>query len=175
MKQALQCLNELVNEGVIGKYAIGGAVGASFYIEAVNTEHVDAFVFMPPGPGGLISLGPIYDAMIAKGGVARGEHIVIGGWPIQILPAYKPLVEEALADAVQTTFDDVPTSVLLPEHLCAIALDTGRLKDYLRVSMFIEQDEVDPAGLWALVCKYGLQDRLSHVGNWPGVPDAHQG
>jgi hypothetical protein len=83
-------------------------------------------------------------------------------------------VEEALADALQTTFDDVPTRVLLPEHLCAIALDTGRLKDYLRVSMFIEQDEVDPAGLWALVCKYGLQDRLSHVGNWPGIPDEHQ-
>ena len=171
MKLALHSLNELVNEGVIGQYAIGGAVGASFYIEAVNTEDVDAFVFMSPGAGGLISLDPIYAALKAKGGIVQGEHVVIGGWPVQILPAYKPLVEEALANAVATTFDGVPTRVFLPEHLCAVALDTGRLKDYLRVGMFIEQGEVDPAGLWALARKYGLTDRLSNVSNWPGVPD----
>ena len=174
MKQALLCLNELVNEGVIGQYAIGGAVGASFYIEAVNTEDVDVFVLMTPGPSDLISLGPIYEAMIAKGGVAMGEHIAIGGWPVQILPAYKPLMEEALAAATQTTFDGVPTRVMLPEHLCAIALDTGRVKDYFRVSMFIEQNEVDLGSLWELVRKFGLQDGLLRVSNWPGFPDERQ-
>lgn len=75
-----------MNEGVIGEYAIGGAVGASFYIEAVNTEDLDAFV--APGPGDLISLGAIYGAMIARQPVAAGT---------QIRPARQALTGEQLA------------------------------------------------------------------------------
>ena len=143
MEKALICLNELVAEGVISHYAIGGAMGASFYIDAVNTEDIDAFVFMVPGPGGIITLEPLYAAMKAKGGVVQAEHVVVDNWPIQVLPAYKPLVEEALRLAVSTTFGSVPTRVFSAEYLCAIALDTGRPKDFLRISTFIEQDEVD--------------------------------
>lgn len=171
MKQALHCLNELVAEGVIGQYAIGGAVGAAFYIEAANTEDVDAFVVMNAGPGGLISLEPVYDALRFKGGVVRGEHVVVGNWPIQILPAYKPLVEAALIHSVETQYDGEPTRVFGPEYLCAVALDTGRAKDLLRVQMFIEQGAVDIAALAILVGEYGLQDQARKVSNWPG--DGH--
>jgi hypothetical protein len=42
--EALQALNRIAADGVIGGYAIGGAVGASFYISAAQTEDLDAFV-----------------------------------------------------------------------------------------------------------------------------------
>ena len=44
MHQALRVLNELVEEGVIPRYAIGGAIAASFYIEAQATADLDVFV-----------------------------------------------------------------------------------------------------------------------------------
>lgn len=44
MQEVLQALNHLVADGIIESYAIGGAIAASFYIKAVQTEDVDAFV-----------------------------------------------------------------------------------------------------------------------------------
>ena len=95
MDKAIIALNRIVAEGVIFDYAIGGAIGAAFYIEAAQTQDVDAFVFMKPEPNGLLSLSPIYAALVAKCGIVKDEHIVIDGWPIQVLPAYKPLGERA--------------------------------------------------------------------------------
>ena len=37
MKTALKVLNDLVTENVIRDYAIGGAMGAMFYMEAITT------------------------------------------------------------------------------------------------------------------------------------------
>ena len=176
MEKALIALNEIVSDGVIADYAIGGAIGASFFIEAVNTEDIDAFIFMDVEPNGLLSLSPIYDALVAKGGVVDGEHVVIDGWPIQILPAYKPLVEEALIEAVKTFFGNVQTKVFSAEFLCAVALDTGRIKDYYRVASFIEQGKVDIGELFTIAKKYELMSKLiEKVSNWPGVSDVHAG
>lgn len=171
MREALIALNRLVADGVIPGYAIGGAIGASFYIEAQATEDLDVFVLMPTSDGNLLSLSPIYDALNALGGVPEAEHIVIGGWKIQILPAYKPLVDEALAEAVEVLYDDIPTRVVTAEHLCAINLDTGRPKDYYRVSLFIDADAVDVATLKRLLVRYQLQDRTAKVINWPEGDD----
>lgn len=174
LDKALIALNEIVAEGVISNYAIGGAVGASFYIDPMQTQDVDAFVFMKPEPNGLLSLTPIYAALAAKGGIVKGEHIVIGEWAIQVLPAYKPLVEEALSESIETTFNNIPTRVFAPEYVCAIALDTGRGKDFVRVAAFIEEGQVDLRALWSLAEKYDLKDvLLEKVSNWPGVQDDH--
>ena len=43
MKTALRVLNDLVAEKVIKDYAIGGAMGAMFYMEAVTTMDLDVF------------------------------------------------------------------------------------------------------------------------------------
>lgn len=167
MRNALVALNTLVANGVIPLYAIGGAIGASFYIEAQATEDIDVFVVLPPSAGMLLSLAPIYEALEALGGVPEGEHIRIGGWKVQILPAYKPLVEEALDAALEVHFEDVPTRVLTAEYLCAINLDTGRAKDFYRVSLFIEADAVDMEALEVLLLRYNLQHRTANVLNWP--------
>lgn len=87
-------------DGVIGKYAIGGAVGATFYLEPAATLDVDVFVI-----GTLLSLAPIYEYLKARGGFEEGEHIVVEGWPVQFLPPSDDLELEALAEAVPTTVE----------------------------------------------------------------------
>ena len=167
MEDALVALNTIEKNGVIGKYAIGGAIGASFYIEATATEDIDAFVFMQPAEGSLLlSLTPIYNALIALGGVVVEEHIQIGQWKIQILPAYNELVEDALNDAIEVEYAGIPTRVFTPEYTCAIALHTKRDKDFLRVGMFISQREVDLSLLKKYIVQYGLEEEIKNVANW---------
>jgi hypothetical protein len=163
MKEALQALNRLVFEGAIRSYAIGGAIGASFYIQAMQTEDVDAFVFLPESPVGLVTLTPIYEALSRFGGVAEREYVRFGNWPLQILTDATPLLAEAIRRAVDVEFDGIPTRVFRAEHLCAVALQTGRAKDYLRVRLFLEQDAVDKGALQELVQHYGLGGRLERL------------
>jgi len=163
MKAALEALNRLVETGVIANYAIGGAIGASYYIDALQTEDIDAFVFLPPSPSGLVLLSPIYEALTALGGKVEGEYIRFGAWPLQILSDANPLVAEAITEALSADFDGVPTRVFRPEHLCAIALQTGRRKDFLRVSMFLEQERVDTETLRIVLERYGLSEKLSRL------------
>jgi hypothetical protein len=163
MQEALRALNQLVSDGLIGAYAIGGAVGASFYIDAMQTEDVDAFVFLPDSSSGLVLLTPVYEALSRMGGVVEREYIRFGAWPLQILTDATPLITEAIRRAVDVEFDGIPTRVFRPEHLCAIALQTGRAKDYLRVSMFLEQDAVDRAKLTEVAGRYGLALQMARV------------
>ena len=144
-------------DGVIDKYAIGGAVGATFYLEPAATADVDIFVVLPTAPGSsLLSLGPIYEYLTARGCALDGERIVIGDWPVQFLPASNALEQEALAQAVEADVDGVPTWVLKAEHLVAIALQTGRAKDYLRIAQFREQDAVSNDTLNPILTRHGL-------------------
>jgi hypothetical protein len=160
MKACLQALNSLVANGVISSYAIGGAVGASFYLDAMQTEDVDAFVFLPPSAGLLISLTPVYEALSQQGGIIEREYVRFGEWPLQILTDYTPLVAEAILSARPVTFDGIPTRVFTAEHLCAIALDTGRGKDLLRVASFLDQRAVNEVLLHTLLARFQLSSRL---------------
>src|SRR5882724_6128580 len=131
-------------EGIIEGYAIGGAVGATFYLEPSATIDVDIFVVLPTTAGtSLVSLTPIYEYLRRYGGTPEGEHIRIGDWPVQFLPASTPLEEEALVQAIATEVEGVPTRVMKAEHLLAIALRTGRAKDYARIVQFLGQGMVD--------------------------------
>lgn len=162
MHAALQALNKIVADGVVESYAIGGAIGAAFYVEAVQTQDVDVFVFLDPTDG-LLTLSPIYEALTAQGGVIDQEYVRFGKWPVQILPDVNDLVAEAIREARPVDFDGIPTRVFTAEHLCAIALQTGRPKDYLRVKAFFEQQKVDRKVLSRLAERYGLIERLRHV------------
>ena len=157
MKDTLEAINRMRADGVIGKYAIGGAVGATFYLEPVATAEVDIFVMLPMAPGSLLlSVTPIYEYLGARGCRVEGERIMVGDWPVQFLPLRGALEQEALADAVETEVEGVQTWVLSAEHLVAIALQTGRAKDYARVVQFIEQDAVDADKLNRILTRHGL-------------------
>ncbi len=157
VKATLEMINRMHVDGVIGDYAIGGAVGAIFYLETFYTADLDVFVMLPTAPGSsLLSLTPIYKYLTARGCQVEGERIVIGDWPVQFLPPHGALEQEALTEAVKTDFEGIPTSVLSAEHLVAIALKTGRIKDYARIVMFLEQDAVNMEKLNSILLRHGL-------------------
>src|SRR5687767_364274 len=130
LKEVITIINQMQSAGIIQNYAIGGAVGATFYLEPVATVDVDIFVSFLPDPGKfIITPKPIFDYLTSRGGIIEGEYVVISGWPLQFLPTTTPLVEEALAQAVEKDVDGTAARVFTAEHLAAIALQTGRAKD----------------------------------------------
>ena len=160
IKEAIATINRMQADGVIGRYAIGGAVGATFYLEPVTTLDVDIFVGFRSEPGQLLlSLRPIYDYLTARGCAVEGEYIVVAGWPVQFLPPGSPLVEEALAEAIDRDIDGTPVRVFSAEHLAAIALQVGRAKDKVRLLQFVEAGALDAVRFPAIVLRHGLVDR----------------
>lgn len=137
-------LNALHEAGVVRGYAVGGAIGALYYLEPAATQDVDAFVlFRPEDAASLTPLKAIFDFLTTRGAPAEGEHLVIGGWPVQILPADDPLLDEAVHDARLVDVEGVKVRVMSAEHLAAAALDTGRAKDLIRLGQFLEWDGFD--------------------------------
>lgn len=161
MEATLKVLNELERDGVIARYAIGGAVGAIFYIEPFLTYDLDVFVLLPQTTGGLLTLSPIYDALKQRGYREEGESLLVEGMPVQFLPAYNPLIEEALAQALDTQFDATTTRVLRPEHLAAIMVQTGRNKDRQRFSTFLQEAQMDMGYLRGVLERHQLADRFN--------------
>ena len=159
MRDTLKILLQIRQEGLLADFAIGGAIAASFYTPAVVTEDLDIFAFLKPSASGLLVLTPIYDRLRELGGRIENEYVVIGKWPVQILPAYTPLVEEAVLCAVDRAFEDLTVRVVDANYLSAIALQTGRPKDYLRIHTLIESGHVQSDELAALVNKFGLAPR----------------
>ena len=159
MKATLQVLLQLRGENRLAQFAVGGAVAASFYIEAVATDDLDIFALIEPSVSGLLVLSPLYERLRQLGATMQNEHVVIHGWPVQILPAYTPLVEEAVAKAVDRRYEDVAVPVVTADYLCAIALQTGRVKDFQRVYSLIAAGCVDASELSRLIATHGLQER----------------
>ncbi len=157
MKATLEVINQLQTAGVIGKYAIGGAVGATFYLEPSATLDIDVFVALQKPPGSaLLTMTPIYDHLAARGYKTDKEYIIIEGWPVQFLPPGSALIMEALEQAVETDVEGVRARVMTAEHLVAIALQTGRAKDFTRILQFIDSGVLDPARLDQILTRHGL-------------------
>jgi len=160
VKRTLQVLNELEKQVVFSRYAIGGAMAATFYTEPFLTFDLDVFVVMPQTTGGLLTLAPLYDALRARGySEQENECIMIEGVPVQFLPTYNALLEEALNDAQEIMYEDVPARVLRSEHLLAICLQTGRSKDRERVRILREQAKLDQNFLADVLRRYQLEDK----------------
>ena len=159
MKETLKLLNRMVKDGVIRQYAIGGAVAAIYYLEPFDTADLDIFVQIDVPESELMILAPIYKYLRKEGHKARGEFVYVEGLPVQFLPVFNPLTEEALVEANTITFARVTTRLMRAEHLVAIMLDTGRPKDYLRIAMFLEQKAVDLRSLKAVLRRYGLTQK----------------
>jgi hypothetical protein len=161
IKEVIEILNRMQADGVIERYAIGGAVGATFYLEPIATLDVDVFVEFHAEPGSaIVSPKPIFEYLRDRGCTMEGEYIVIAGWPVQFLPAGSPLLQEALAASVEKDVDGTAARVFTPEHIAAIALDTGRAKDKARVLQFIEAGVLDLERLQEIIARHGL------TGHW---------
>jgi hypothetical protein len=159
MKATLQAINQMQADGVIGPYAIGGAIGATFYLEPTSTFDIDVFVSLQKIPGSpLITLAPIFEYLAASPRNYRieNEFIIVEGWPVQFLPPGDALEEEALAQAIETEVDGIKTRVLTAEHLVAIALKLGRAKDKIRIAQFLESGVLNGEKLDQMMARHGL-------------------
>lgn len=159
MEKTLQVLNRMEAEGIIERYAIGGAIAATFYVEPVATFDLDIFFAVANAPENLLPLAPLYDYLAALGYQPAGEAVEIEGWPVQFLPAFNPLLEEALAQAVEIEFKNTPTRIMRAEHLLAVMLQTGRAKDYSRIIQFLDEEVLEQSLLAEILTRHGLTER----------------
>lgn len=153
-------LESAVRVGVIARYGIGGAIGATFYIEAAETEDVDVFVAVAAAE--MPSLDPfrgVYEYFLGRGARWQDEHLVMGGWPVHLLPSTGPLLDDAMANAQREVIEGQPVCVLSLEHLGAIALETNRGKDRARLQQIWDSEKLDRTRFLGLVERFGLQAR----------------
>ncbi len=152
LRKTIEVVARLAENKVIGSYAIAGAVAALNYIQPTLTEDLDILISIDgfeKRPSGLLLLGPIEKALAAMGYAERTDlGYRVEGWPVQFLPVASVLDEEALAQAVEidiATADEASVKVrcLSAQHVVAIALKLGRLKDLARIQSFLEQNAVD--------------------------------
>jgi hypothetical protein len=161
MKETFAVLNQMVTDGAIENYAVAGAVGAMFYIEPFSTEDIDVLVVTPDTENKFIIESPGLEYLKGKGYTEiRGEGVVVEGWPLQFLPVSNPLEDEAYFKAQDLAFEDTTVRVVLAEHLVAMMLSIGRLKDLARIQAFLSQDAVNPEALQDILERHGL------IGKW---------
>ena len=80
--------------------------------------------------------------------------------PVQFLPAYDPLLQEALVQARSFDYEGVETKVMLAEYLAAICVKTGRLKDKLRVQMLQLSRGFSESQFLGLLSTFNLKERF---------------
>ncbi|AMY08717.1 hypothetical protein LuPra_01921 [Luteitalea pratensis] len=159
----LRWLDGLTSAGVIEDYAITGAVASSIWDEATATQDLDVAVIVAESDHSpLDPLRPILAWLEAQGYQFDGEHVIVCGVPIQLLPAWHPLIAEAVRAAVDIPYGeaDPPVSMRLmaPTYLVASwrlpgAASTRRLE---RAQRLRAAGLVDETLLAELVARYDL-------------------
>jgi hypothetical protein len=134
-------LNEMKNASIVSDYALFGAIAQMRYTEPVATLDADVLVVLPSA-GRLDLLAPLYSFCEARGFQPEGEAIRVGGWPVQFIPVFSALTEEAVQRAETADFDGVLLRVVGAAHLAVIALSVGRAKDSARILALLESGRV---------------------------------
>jgi len=76
---------------------------------------------------------------------------------VQLIPAYNDLVEAAVTEARILDYEDVAVRVTPPEHLIAIAFQTGGGKRRERAFQLLETADIDRDILDDLLSRFGIQ------------------
>jgi hypothetical protein len=154
----IAAINDLKASGLITDYAISGAMAQVFWDEAIPTFDLDVLVVLPDNGTLITSLRPIYDWARARRYEERGEHIVIGGIPVQFLPAPDELSAEAVAAARTLVYEGHAMRVATPEYLIAMwskpPANTALRKE--RVARLREAVDLDLALLSDVMTRHGL-------------------
>jgi hypothetical protein len=155
----LRLLERLKDEGVVADYALGGAMAANFWDEAVATQDLDVVVLFKTPSSPLDPLRPIFERLPEASYPRHGEHIEIAGVPVQFLPAWSALVARCVRDAHEGSYDPEdatapPLRVMTPTHLTAMWLSeasalTPRRRE--RIARFREAGLLDEALLTRLL------------------------
>ena len=159
MEKTLKVLNDMVKMGLIEQYAIGGGIAVLYYTEPVLTYDLDVFCLLPADKSELITLSPIYEYLQKKGYREDGEHIIIEGIPVQMIPAYNEIIEEALNEAAEVKYQQIKTRIVRVEHLLAIMLQTYRPKDRERILLLLDETQIDMIYLEDVLKRHGLMKK----------------
>lgn len=161
MKKTLQVINELEKDGIIQGYAVGGATALLFYTEPALTFDLDVFVFLPAPkkPSPLVDIAPLYKHLKSNGYSAEKEHVIIDGIPVQFLPVYSPLLEEAVRHASNKKYDGIAVKVIELEYLMAIMIDTNRPKDRERIWKILDETSFDRGKLESILKGHSLKKK----------------
>jgi hypothetical protein len=157
MRQVAELLNALREAGVISAYALFGAIAQMRYAEGVITLDTDVLVSLAPSEV-LDVLRPIYEFCAARGYQPEGEAIRVGPWPVQFIPVFSPLTQEALEQAEIADFEGIPFRVVRADHLAVIALSVGRAKDNARILGLLESGSVTNDQIARIAERHGLGD-----------------
>ena len=157
MKEVAELLNAMRDAGVISEYALFGAIAQMRYTEPVATLDADVLVAVS-SPQTMELLKPIYEFCAARGHRPEGEAIRVAAWPVQFIPVFSPLTQEALEEAEAADFEGVPLRVVRADYLAAIALSVGRAKDFARILSLLESGSVSREQVARLAQRHGLAD-----------------
>jgi hypothetical protein len=120
---ALRVLNTMKADGVVGEYAVAGAMAMVFWAEPVPTFDLDVLVLLPGPTRDLVSLDSLYRWAESAGHPVQDEHILVEGLPVQFIPSPSGLAREAMDSASEVDYQGVPVRVVRPEYLVALYLE----------------------------------------------------
>ncbi len=160
MEKTIKIINELQKKGLIKDYAIGGGIATIFYVEPILTYDLDIFFISSEEEKGITTLSSIYDWFKRKGYKPYKEHIIIEGIPVQFIPVYNELVNDAIKEIVEVKYKNVKTRVLKPEYLIAIMMETFRPKDKERIIKLLDEAKIDMDYLSRILQKHGLDKKF---------------
>lgn len=157
MQAVCDILEQLLLEGILSRYAVGGATAAGFHGEPLATRDVDVFVFLDPL---LVTLDPVFRRLDELGfNEFEEEGLLIHGFPVQFLSAAPGLEAEAVEQAMIVEWEDHRLRVMRPEHLAVIALTVGRPKDRARLVYLVELPDFNNESFRQILTRYQLFDR----------------
>ncbi len=156
--ETIKIVNQMLSEKVFENYALGGASALIFYTEPIATQDVDIFISIK-NANDLTILAPICEYASKHNFPVRAEHIIIKDFPVQFLLTFNNLTTEAVENAGEFELENIIVRVIRPEHLVAIMLDTGRTKDFLRISLFLENDLVNIELLKEILERHDLSEK----------------
>jgi len=157
LASVFRILNEMKSDDIIQDYAVGGAMTILFYAEPTRTYDLDVFVLLSDSETSIVLMTPIYDWLKVRGFEPDAEHVMVHGVPVQLIPSYNNLVEEAIAEAQHHEYDDVSVRVTAPEHLVALAFQTGGGKRRERAFQLIETSDIDQSKLEDLLSRHEIR------------------
>jgi hypothetical protein len=156
MKAVVELLNEMKRSGVIQDYALFGAMAQMRYTEPVATLDADVLVLLQDAAA-IDVLAPIYRFCRERGYLPLGEAIQVEDWPVQFIPTFSPITEEAVSEAETGEIEGLPARVVTARHLAAIALSVGRAKDHARILALLEAQAVTRGEIEGMALRHGLQ------------------
>jgi hypothetical protein len=167
LDKTFAAINQMIADGVIKSYALGGAVAAFFYIEPDTTFDVDIFCLVEGvDRSSLDVLRPIITYLEDNDlYLPQEDGFVIEGFRVQflVIDEDNALNSEAIREANTMPYMNIPVRVMTPEHLIAIMLRTSRTKDFGRIGRFIEAGAFDPMKLDAILSEHGLDSKRKEL------------